>query len=60
MVEKKSEFAERSILVTYTSVKINQRAEIVAISRTLAIHTERKTAREKGKYADDRTRGLHR
>jgi acyl dehydratase len=52
VVEKPSEFAERSLLVTYASVKINQRAEIVAISRTLAIHTERKTAREKGKYAD--------
>ena len=51
VVEKKSEFAERSLLVTYASVKMNQRAEIVAISRTLAIHTERKTAREKGKYA---------
>ncbi len=50
VVEKQSEFAERSVLVTYVSVKINQRAEIVAISRTLAIHTERKTAREKGKY----------
>ena len=33
VVEKKSEFAERSLLVTYASVKINQRAEIVAISR---------------------------
>ena len=52
VVEKESEFAERSVLVTYASVKMNQRAEIVAISRTLAIHTERKTAREKGKYAD--------
>jgi acyl dehydratase len=52
VVEKKSEFAERSLLVTYLSVKMNQRAEIVAISRTLAIHTERKRAREKGKYAD--------
>lgn len=52
VVEKKSEFAERSLLITYVSVKMNQRAEIVAISRTLAIHTERKTAREKGKYAD--------
>jgi acyl dehydratase len=52
VVEKQSEFAERSLLVTYASVKMNQRAEIVAISRTLAIHTERKTAREKGKYAD--------
>src|SRR5829696_3952868 len=51
VIEKKSEFAERSLLVTYASVKMNQRAEIVAISRTLAIHTERKTAREKGKYS---------
>ena len=51
VVEKESEFAERSVLVTYVSVKVNQRAEIVAISRTLAIHTERKTAREKGKYS---------
>src|ERR1700679_3634784 len=52
VVEKKSEFAERSLLVTYTSVKMNQRAEIVAISRTLAIHTERKTARGKAKYPE--------
>jgi hypothetical protein len=51
VVEKKSEFAERSLLVTFASVKMNQRAEVVAIARTLAIHTERKTAREKGKYA---------
>lgn len=51
VVEKKSEFAERSVLLTYTSVKMNQRAEIVAVSHTLAIHTERKTAREKGKNA---------
>jgi acyl dehydratase len=51
VVEKKSEFAERSVLITYAGVKLNQRGEIVAISRTLAIHTERKTAREKGKYA---------
>jgi acyl dehydratase len=51
VVEKKSEFAERSVLLIYISVKMNQRAEIVAVSRTLAIHTERKTAREKGKYS---------
>jgi acyl dehydratase len=51
VIEKKSEFAERSLQVTNMSVKFNQRAEVVAISRTLAIHTERKTAREKGKYA---------
>jgi hypothetical protein len=51
VVEKKSEFAERSLLVTHLSVKMNQWAEIVAVSRTLAIHTERKRAREKGKYS---------
>ncbi len=51
VVEKKSEFAERSVFITNVSVKMNQRAEIVAISRTLAVHTERKTAREKGKYS---------
>jgi acyl dehydratase len=50
--EKKSEFAGRSILITNAAVKMNQRAEIVAISRTLAIYTERKTARKKGKYAE--------
>ncbi len=51
VVEKKSEFANRSVLLTYVSVKMNQHAEVVAIARTLAIHTERKTAREKGKYS---------
>ena len=60
VVEKQSEFAERSVLVTYASVKMNQHGEIVAISRTLAIHTERKTAREKGKYAGHRACHLHR
>jgi acyl dehydratase len=50
--EKKSEFADRSVLITSAAVKMNQRAEIVAISRTLAIYTERKTARKKGKYAE--------
>jgi hypothetical protein len=49
--EKESKFAERSLLITYLSVRMNQDAEVVATSRTLAIHTERKTAREKGKYA---------
>ncbi len=60
VVEKESEFAERSLQLTKTMVRFNQRAEIVAISRTLLIHTERKTAREKGKYDDDRTGHLHR
>ena len=49
--EKESEFAQRSVLITYASLKMNQNGELVAISRTLAIHTERKTARKKGKYA---------
>ncbi len=51
VVEKKSEFADRSVQITFAAIKMNQRGEIVAISRTLAIHTERKTAREKGKYS---------
>ncbi len=51
VVEKESEFADRSVLVMLASVKMNQRGEIVCISRTLAIHTERKTAREVGKYS---------
>lgn len=48
---KKSEFAGRSVLITRRHVKMNQRAEIVAVMRVLAIHTERKTARKKGKYS---------
>ena len=63
-VEKKSEFAERSLQLTNIKVMFNQRAEVVAISRTLLIHTERKTAREKGTnaaiepatYTDERDR----
>jgi acyl dehydratase len=47
---KDSEFAERSVLITFLNVKMNQRAEVVASMRVLAIHAERKTAREKGKY----------
>src|SRR3546814_5696879 len=51
VVEKESELAERSVFVTYVSVNMNQRAELVAISRTVAIHTERTTARARGKYS---------
>jgi acyl dehydratase len=47
---KDSEFADRSVLITFLNVKLNQRAEVVASMRVLAIHAERKTAREKGKY----------
>jgi acyl dehydratase len=47
---KQSEFAEQSVLITFLNVKLNQRGEVVASMRVLAIHAERKTAREKGKY----------
>src|SRR4051812_15202320 len=50
--EKSSEFAGRSIIRVLRDVKMNQRAEIVGVYRTLVIYTERKTAREKGKYAE--------
>lgn len=59
--EKKSEFAERSVIRIGRNVRINQRGEIVAINRMLAIMTERKKSRERAKnmtiepasYTDD-------
>jgi acyl dehydratase len=49
--EKTSEFAGRSVIRVLRDVKMNQRAEIVGVYRTLVIYTERKKAREKGKYS---------
>jgi acyl dehydratase len=49
---KQSEFAGRSVIKVRREVKVNQRAEVVAVYRVLMVLTERKTAREKGKYAD--------
>ena len=49
--EKESEFAGRSVIRVLRDVKINQRAEVVGVYRTLVIYTERKKAREKGKYS---------
>ncbi len=49
--EKTSEFAGRSVIRVLRDVKINQRAEVVGVYRTLVIYTERKKAREKGKYS---------
>jgi acyl dehydratase len=46
-----SEFAGRKLNRITRQVKINQRGEIVAVYRYREILTERKTAREKGKYA---------
>jgi acyl dehydratase len=50
--EKTSEFAGRSVIRIRRSVRVNQRAEIVAIERTILIATERKQSRERGKYMD--------
>lgn len=49
--EKTSEFAGRSIIRVHRDVKMNQRGEVVGVYRTLVIYTERKKAREKGKYS---------
>jgi acyl dehydratase len=49
--EKASEFAGRSVIRVLRDVKMNQHAEVVGVYRTLVIYTERKKAREKGKYS---------
>jgi acyl dehydratase len=49
--EKESEFAGRSVIRVLRDVKMNQHAEVIGVYRTLVIYTERKTAREKGKYS---------
>jgi acyl dehydratase len=50
--EKQSEFAGRSVIQVRRDVKINQRGEVVNVHRILRVLTERKTARERGKYKD--------
>jgi acyl dehydratase len=49
--EKKSEFAGRSVVKVNRKVKMNQDAEVVGVCRTLIIYTERRKAKERGKYA---------
>jgi acyl dehydratase len=49
--EKTSEFADRSIIRVLRDVKMNQHAEVIGVYRTLVIYTERKKARDKGKYS---------
>lgn len=46
-----SEFAGRKVTRFHTDVKVNQRGEVVSTYRYRAIMTERKAAREKGKYS---------
>ncbi|MDE3205058.1 MAG: MaoC family dehydratase N-terminal domain-containing protein [Acidobacteriota bacterium] len=48
---KKSEFAGRSAVQVRRDVALNQYGEVLGVYRILRILTERKTAREKGKYA---------
>jgi len=48
---KESEFAGRSVIQVRRDVKLNQRGEVVSVHRILRVLTERKTAKEKGKYS---------
>jgi acyl dehydratase len=48
---KESEFAGRSVIQVRRDVKLNQRGEVVSVHRVLRVLTERKTAKEKGKYS---------
>jgi acyl dehydratase len=48
---KDSEFAGRSVIRVRRDVKLNQRGEVVAVHRMLSVLTERKTAKDKGKYS---------
>ena len=48
---KQSEFAGRSVIQVRRDVALNQRGEVVGVYRILRVLTERKTARERGKYA---------
>jgi len=49
---KQSEFAGRSVINVRRDVKVNQRGEVVAVYRILQVLTERKTAKNKGKYSE--------
>lgn len=49
---KQSEFAGRSLVQVRRDVAMNQRGEVIGVYRILRILTERKTARDKGKYAE--------
>ena len=50
--EKPSKFAGRSVIRYHRRVQLNPRGEIAYVARGRAIHTERKAAAEKGKYAE--------
>jgi acyl dehydratase len=48
---KESEFAGRSLIITRAHVRMNQRAEVVSVSRVIVIHTERHESKGRNKYA---------
>lgn len=48
---KTSEFSGRSVIQVLRDVKVNQRAEVVAVYKILQVLTERKSAADKGKYS---------
>ncbi|OCB27466.1 acyl dehydratase [Mycobacterium malmoense] len=48
---KNSEFAGRSVIQVRRDVKVNQRGEVVSVHRILRVLTERKTAKDRGKYS---------
>lgn len=48
---KESEFAGQSVIQVSREVKVNQRGEVVYVHRVLRVLTERKAARERGKYS---------
>jgi acyl dehydratase len=49
---KKSEFAGRSAVQVRRDVVLNQHGDVLGVYRMLRILTERKAARQRGKYAD--------
>lgn len=49
---KHSEFSGRSVIRVRRDVKVNQNGDVVAVYRSLRVLSERKTAREKGKYSE--------
>jgi acyl dehydratase len=49
---KKSEFAGRSVVRVRRDVALDQHGEVVGVYRILAVLTERKASRSRGKYAD--------
>lgn len=50
--EKKSEYADKSVIRVGRSVNLNQHGEVIGVYRTLTVNTARKKSREKGKYAE--------